>query len=133
MVYLFVFLYFKNSELMKTSMHLIDTGIMLLKHLNKHRITKSSLGKNINRTGISVLRYTQNYSIQTGILLDICHALQHNFFQDIADQLPKDFSVLNAPLEKNKLTAWEIETAQLKERIKILEAEKAILLEAFRK
>ena len=118
MVYLFVFLYFKNSELMKTSMHLIDTGIMLLKHLNKHRITKSSLGKNINRTGI---------------LLDICHALQHNFFQDIADQLPKDFSVLNAPSEKNKLTAWEIETAQLKERIKILEAEKAILLEAFRK
>ncbi|MGV9002420.1 hypothetical protein [Flavobacterium sp.] len=118
---------------MKTSMNNIDTGRMIQMHLNMHRISKTSLGRKINRTGISVLRYTQNWSIQTGILLDISHALKHNFFQDMADQLPKDFTVFNLPLEKSQLTAWEKETADLKERIKILEAEKAILLEAFRK
>jgi DNA-binding Xre family transcriptional regulator len=111
----------------------IDTGIMIEKYLKKHRISKTSLGKKINRTGISIFRYTENISIQTGILLDICHALKHNFFQDMADQLPKDFTVSNIPPADNRLPAWEKETAELKERIKILEAEKAVLLEAFRK
>lgn len=118
---------------MKSSDKNIDTGLLIQKYINLHRISKTSLGTKINRTGISVLRYTQNFSIQTGILLDICHALQHNFFQDIADQLPKDFTVTNLPVDKNQLTAWENETAQLKERIKILEAEKAVLLEVLKK
>lgn len=118
---------------MKISNYNIDTGRLIQLYLNAHRISKTSLGTKINRTGISVLRYTQNFSIQTGILLDICHALQHNFFQDMADQLPKDFTVTNLPIDKDKLTAWENEKAHLTERIKILEAEKAILLEAFRK
>lgn len=118
---------------MKVSENNIDTGMLIQKHLNRHRISKTYLGKKINRTGISIFRYTENVSIQTGILLDICHALKHNFFQDMADQLPKDFTVFNKPLEDSRLSLWEKETEALKERIKILEAEKAVLLEAFRK
>jgi hypothetical protein len=38
------------------------------------------------------LKYIKNNSIQTGILLEISHALQHNFFQDIANALPRHFS-----------------------------------------
>ncbi len=118
---------------MKPSKNVIDTGTMIERYLFVNRISKSSLGAKINRTGISVLRYTENVSIQTGILLDICHALQHNFFQDIADQLPKEFTITNLPVDKNHLTAWENEMAQLKERIKILETEKAVLLEVLKK
>jgi DNA-binding Xre family transcriptional regulator len=106
---------------------------MIERYLFMNRISKSSLGKKINRTGISVLRYTENVSIQTGILLDICHALQHNFFQDIADRLPSEFSVSKTPTDSKQLPAWEIEMAQLKERIKILEAEKAVLLDVLKK
>jgi DNA-binding Xre family transcriptional regulator len=118
---------------MKPSKHNIDTGIMIEKYLSKHRIPKSSLGKDINRTGISVLRYTENFSIQTSILLDICHALEHNFFQEIADQLPTNFAVTKAPINQEKLSEHDIEIAQLKEQIKILEAEKAVLLLAFKR
>lgn len=118
---------------MKRSNYNIDTGRLIQLYLNDKRISKTSLGNKINRSGVSVLRYTQNFSIQTGILLDICHALQHNFFQDMADQLPKDFTVTNLPVDKKELTAWETEKAQLQQRIQILEAEKAVLLEAFRK
>jgi DNA-binding Xre family transcriptional regulator len=118
---------------MKVSENNIDTGMLIQKHLNRHRISKTYLGKKINRTGISIFRYTENVSIQTGILLDICHALKHNFFQDIADQLPKEFAVNNVPVDDVRLPIWEKETAELKERIKILEAEKAVLLEVFKK
>lgn len=106
---------------------------MIEKYLSKHRIPKTSLGKDINRTGISVLRYTQNFSIQTSILLDICHALKHNFFQEIADQLPADFEVTKGPINQEKPLVNDTEIAQLKEKIKILEAEKAVLLLAFRR
>ena len=118
---------------MKESKNFIDTGIMLEKYLLEHRIPKTSLAKQINRNGVSVFRYTQNFSIQTGILVDICHALKHNFFQEIADQLPPEFGVDKAPVEKEKLSEHDQEIAQLKEQIKILEAEKAVLLLAFRK
>ena len=118
---------------MKPSKNNIDTGIMIEKYLSKHRIPKTSLGKDINRTGISVLRYTQNFSIQTSILLDICHALKHNFFQEIADQLPADFAVDKQPVSKQQSSEHDMEIAQLKEQIKILEAEKAVLLQAFRR
>jgi len=118
---------------MKYSNNNIDTGTMLNYYLAKNRVSKSKLGRAINRTGISILRYTENSSIQTGILIDICYALKHNFFQDIADRLPADFTVSKVPEEDKLLPTWQAEIAELKERIKILEAEKAILLEAFRK
>jgi hypothetical protein len=81
---------------MKTSKNNIHTGEMLENYMSKHRYTKAELGRGINRLGISVFQYIQNSSIQTGILIDICHALEHNFFQDMADQLPHTFSKNNA-------------------------------------
>ena len=52
---------------MKSSDKNIDTGLLIQKYINLHRISKTSLGTKINRTGISVLRYTQNFSIQTSL------------------------------------------------------------------
>ena len=77
---------------MKKSNNNINTGKILDDYLTKNRIAKASLGRKINRDRVSVLRYTQNISIQTGILLDICHALKYNFFQDLANALPRDFA-----------------------------------------
>jgi hypothetical protein len=39
---------------MKPSKHNIDTGIMIEKYLSKHRIPKSSLGKDIRESGLAV-------------------------------------------------------------------------------
>jgi hypothetical protein len=73
----------------------IDTGVLLKKHLEQHRISKASVGRGIGRSGLSVLNYMFNSSIQTDILIDISYALKHNFFQDMANKLPADFTVAN--------------------------------------
>jgi DNA-binding Xre family transcriptional regulator len=119
---------------MNPSKNNIDTGKLIDEFLYKNRIAKSDLGKEIHRTGVSIIRYIQNSSIQTGILLDICHALKHNFFQDIADQLPTDFSVNKPPLDNSAIISEkDNEIQDLKAQIKILEAEKSVLLQAFRR
>src|SRR5690242_14649918 len=77
---------------MKKSHNNIDTGNILNAFLVKHKIPKSFLGDKIGRNGLGVLAFVRNSSIQTGILIEICHALKHNFFRDIADRLPEDFT-----------------------------------------
>lgn len=103
----------------------IDTGKLIEDFITKKRIFKSNLGRDINRNGLSILAYTRNSSIQTGILIDICHALKHNFFRDIADQLPEDFTI-------NKLGSVISEKdqiiAQLQEENKVLLIQNEILL-----
>ena len=67
-------------------------------------------------------------SLQTQSLWELCHALQHNFFQDIAALLPTNYST----------TAKESHTkddtiAQLQQEIIILKAEKEVLLQVLKK
>jgi DNA-binding Xre family transcriptional regulator len=103
----------------------IDTGKLIEDFITKKRIFKSNLGRDINRNGLSILAYTRNSSIQTGILIDICHALKHNFFRDIADQLPEDFTINklnNTVSEKDQIIA------QLQEENKVLTIQIEILL-----
>lgn len=110
---------------MKKSKNNINTGKMIDDFITKNRIFKSNLGQDINRNGLSILAYTRNVSIQTGILIDLCHALKHNFFRDIADQLPADFTTTkpdSSHIEKDALIA------QLQEEVKVLKIQNEILL-----
>lgn len=100
---------------MKKSKHTIDTGVLLADFIEKKFVNRTELAHKINRTNQMITRYTQNGSIQTSILVDICHALQHNFFQDIAHQLPENFTV--NPQFNSSYT----------QRLKDLEQENAVL------
>ena len=115
---------------MNKSKNNIDTGKMIADYLIKNRIAKSDLGTDINRTGVAVLRYTYNSSIQTGILLDICHALKHNFFQELANQLPKDFTVPeNIDTEKQSFDkSQQALIEQLNEENKVLKIQNELLM-----
>ncbi|NJM80714.1 MAG: hypothetical protein HC854_15895 [Flavobacterium sp.] len=104
---------------MKKSKNNIDTGKLLSDIISKNKINKSELGKAINRDGVSILKYTQNESIQTGILIELCYALEHNFFQDIANQLPNTFT-------GNEHKNEELEA--LKEEIKVLKIQNEVLM-----
>lgn len=104
---------------MKKGKNNIDTGKLLSAVMSKNKINKSALGKAIHRDGVSILKYTQNESIQTGILIELCYALEHNFFQDIANQLPDTFLVKEHKKE-------EIEA--LKEEIKVLKIQNELLM-----
>ncbi|WP_445455037.1 hypothetical protein [Flavobacterium sp. HNIBRBA15423] len=104
---------------MKKGKHNINTGKLLSDFFTKNRINKSQLGKEINRDGVSILKYTQNSSVQTGILIELCYALNHNFFQDIANQLPDNFTVYNHKEDEIEL---------LKDEIKVLKIQNELLM-----
>ncbi|MES2545264.1 MAG: hypothetical protein V4548_10290 [Bacteroidota bacterium] len=62
--------------------------------------------------------------MSTTILLSLCHALKHNFFQDIAALLPASYTT---DVAVDTTIAEEI--TALKLEITILKAEKAVLIQ----
>ena len=112
---------------MKKSKNNIDTGKLIDDFITKKRIFKSDLGRDIDRNGLSILAYIRNSSIQTGILIDLCHALKHNFFRDIADQLPEDFT-RTQPKDNTLISEKDQIIAQLQEENKVLKIQNEILL-----
>lgn len=106
---------------------MIHTGRMLLDYMAKHRISKTELGKKIDRKGISILNYTRTHSVQISILLAISHAVKHNFFRDIADQLPREYTTAQ-PEDKTVLNEKDALIAQLQEENKVLSIQNEILL-----
>lgn len=112
---------------MKRSKNNIDTGKLLRGFVAKKKITNTDLGRDINRNANSIYKYKENISIQTGILIDICHATKHNFFQDIAHMLPEDFTITK-PADNTLLTEKDQLIAQLQEENKMLKMENGILL-----
>jgi hypothetical protein len=83
------------------------------------------MGRRINRNGDSVSKYILNISIQTGILLDICHAVNHNFFADIAGQLPDSYTIT----DRNSLISEKDQLiAQLQEENKVLKIQNDLLM-----
>ncbi len=105
----------------------IDTGKLLADYIKKNKIRKTELGREINRTGLSILNYTRNVSIQTGILIEMCYALQHNFFSDIADQLPEGFSKTNLK-QNSQVSEKDLLIEQLQEENKVLKIQNELLM-----
>ena len=112
---------------MKKSKNNIDTGALLDKYIQQHRIVKTELGAEIKRNGLAILQYTRNASIQTGILIDLCYALKHNFFRDIADQLPEEFTITKAT-DNSLFTEKDQLIAQLQEENKVLKIQNELLM-----
>ncbi len=112
---------------MKSSKNNIDTGRMLQNFITKNRYTKAELGRNINRNSISVAQYLQNSSIQTGILIDICYGVNHNFFQDIANKLPESFSINKSSNESSENLKNQL-IEQLREENKVLRIQNELLI-----
>jgi hypothetical protein len=106
---------------------MIDTGKMILDYITKNRMSKTELGEKINRNGLSILNYTRNKSIQTEILLNISNATKHNFFRDIADQLPNDYTITK-PEDKTLINEKDELIAQLQEENKVFRIQNEILL-----
>ena len=115
---------------MKKSKHNINTGKLLDDFLRKNRIPKTHVASDIGRSKVSVLKYTQNVSIQTGILIDLCYALKYNFFQDMADMLPKDFTHIEIiDTEKKAFESSQLELiAELQEENKVLKIQNELLM-----
>jgi len=100
-----------------------STGQLLVSYFDRKRINRADLSRKLNLSIGSVLNYQKNDTIQSALLWDISVALSHNFFMDIAVQMPKEFTT-EADLysEKNK------KNTELEQEIMILKVERDLLL-----
>ena len=115
---------------MKNGKNNIDTGKLLRGFVEKNKITNAGLSRDINRNATSIFKYKENVSIQTGILIEICHATKHNFFQDIANLLPKDFTVTNDLKAQNEIqliAQHQEEINSLKNEMDVMKNEMLVL------
>ena len=100
-----------------------DTGQMLFDYFERKSIYRIGLAKKMG-IGVQQIFYCiKKKTIDTQKLTDFSHALEHNFFLDMAAQMPETYTS-NSGIFKKK----NEEIAALKERVKILEAENAVLL-----
>lgn len=113
---------------MKIGLNNIHTGKMLREIIKEKHISHPALAKMIDRIPLSVKQYTMKNSLQTAVLVEICYALKHNFFSDLADKLPQDFT-RNQPETDKILQEKEALIAQLQEENKVLKIQNNILLE----
>ncbi len=93
-----------------------DLGQQLRARIKQRRITIASLARVVQRHPTTIQKYLQRKSLQTNILWELSKGMKHNFFADLAAQLPEDFTT-NAPDA----------TAPLQERIATLEEENKLL------
>ena len=92
-----------------------EIGLIIKRFFKEKRIYRSALSRKLKVRLNTVLDYEKRQTMQTGTLWNLSVALKHNFFSDIAHQLPTDFSTY-APVNTT-----------LPERIAVLENENELL------
>lgn len=104
--------------------HAPHIGKAFRAHIKKKHLKVGTVAHNIHREVNTVRAYYKRHSMQTSILWELSLALKHNFFADIAAQLPAEcvVPVNETILEKDK------EIAILKQEIERLKADKELLL-----
>jgi hypothetical protein len=110
---------------MKTQKKLIPPhlGNLLKTYYKTNRINKSGLARAMNRSRATVQDYEERKSLQCNVLWDICVAVEHNFFADLAAQLPQTYTT-NVPED----TTQAQRIAQLEEENRILKTKVDTLL-----
>ena len=104
-----------------------NTGELLKTFFKQRRIRKAALARLMNRSFNTLSTYQKNDTLQTAILWEICHALKHNFFADIAVQLPSTYTT-NAPADSTQ----DDRIAALEQEIALLKAKNESLMEALK-
>jgi hypothetical protein len=108
--------------------NIVNTGELIKTYFEQKRIRRAALARLMGKSLKAVLQHEKNSTIQTRILWDLSVALKHNFFMDIAQMLPNDFSTNDAIFEEKNNRI-----AELEQEVAILKKEKELLLEVFKK
>ncbi|PHR13909.1 MAG: hypothetical protein COA40_05240 [Aequorivita sp.] len=97
-------------------------GTKLKEHIKTRRISKAALARAINKKDQEILRYQKRNSFQCALLWELSLVMKHNFFMDLAVQLPQEFSTY-APVDTSK----DDRIAQLEDEVKMLTRERDLL------
>lgn len=96
------------------------TGTMLQRYYKQHKISKAALARTLNRQASTIYQFEKRQTIQTAVLWELCHALRHNFFADIAHQLPQTYTTSTA--KDDKIAALTHENARLQSECDLLKS-----------
>ena len=101
-----------------------NTGEILNAYIQEKRIYQSALARLLNRNQSTIVTFRKGTTMQTALLWEFCHALKHNFFADIAAQLPENYAIAkpNSQIERS-----ENELDSLKKEIVLLKMERDML------
>lgn len=99
-------------------------GKLLQGFMDKNRTYQAALARAIQRDPRTIIQYRKSHSIQAAILWELSHALKHNFFADLADELPATFNRSNNSIVEQK----DKEIAVLQAEIVRLQQDKDLLL-----
>ena len=109
---------------MKTEQKTIDFGKLLTLHMESRFIRSGQLANLLGKSGQTITKYKTTAIIKSDTIAEISHALQHNFFQDIANLLPAEFTV-NTELNANNQRYIN----QLEEENKVLKIQNELLIQ----
>ncbi|TBX70433.1 XRE family transcriptional regulator [Flavobacterium silvisoli] len=108
---------------METSVHI---GNLIKQYIDAHRLVRTEVAKQMGTPNTAIYAYEKRQYIHCQTLMRLCKATKHNFFMDIANALPREYTynpqlvsdkdalLAQQAAEINKLT---LENALLKELI----------------
>lgn len=100
----------------------LNAGKFISEYIEKKSISKAALARALNISPQTVEYRVKTATMPTDFLLKMCHALNHNFFTDIALMLPETYSTSTEVIDMKA-----IEIAHLKQEIIMLNREKELL------
>lgn len=104
----------------------IHTGQLIKKIIEQKNLSPTKMALSIGIPNTAIYAYGKRKSIQTSILINLCHAARHNFFKDIANQLPNDYT-------QDAMSSSEQEIVGLKKEIERLQYENSLMKELLKR
>jgi hypothetical protein len=104
-------------------------GSLVLQTVTVRKVYKAALARAINKHISTLLNYFDRPSLQTSVLWELSIIMKHNFFTDIAAQLPDTF----AGPQQQTLADKDAEIERLQQEIERLKADKELLLQVMKK
>lgn len=108
---------------MKTEPKKIDMGELLRFYMETHFIRGEQLARLLGKTGQTITKYRTTDTMRSDTIAEISNVLQHNFFQDMANLLPSNYTV-NTALNSEK----QRYVNQLEEENKMLKIQNELLI-----
>lgn len=116
-----------------------NLGQMLIEYFKKHNLNRSKAVRKMGLNPQQLFYYMKRSSMDFDKLVEFSHGLKHNFLLDVAVKMPKNYTNnLESTVDGNfltkekELTAALQELSDLKERLKIIEAENVLLLKVLK-
>jgi plasmid maintenance system antidote protein VapI len=104
----------------------IHTGGLIKKIIEQKNLSPTKMAVGIGIPNTAIYAYEKRSSIQTSILVNLCHAAKHNFFKDIANQFPNEYT-------QDATSSSEQEIVALKKEIERLMYENNLMRDLLKK